>query len=81
MTAAQQAREAAGLSIEQAACDAGCCTDYLRRIETGRGTCSYPLAMRLARLYRVSANVFLMKSREPSNTTRKESKREKSPTR
>jgi transcriptional regulator with XRE-family HTH domain len=59
MTSAAQAREAAGFTLEQAAKKARICTSYLRAIEKGRGTCSYPLAMRLSRLYRCSANVFL----------------------
>lgn len=59
MTPAIQARQQAGLTLEQAAKQARIGIPYLRAIEKGRGACSYPLAMRLSRLYRCSANVFL----------------------
>lgn len=60
MSEAANARNRAGLTIEDAAQKARVCTQYLRGIERGRGTyCSYPLALRLARLYGCSANVFL----------------------
>jgi transcriptional regulator with XRE-family HTH domain len=55
---AAQAREAAGFTIEEAAKRARVCVAYLRRIERN-GSCSFPLAMRLSRLYQCSANVFL----------------------
>jgi transcriptional regulator with XRE-family HTH domain len=62
MTAAAIARMKAGLSLEEAAKRARVCSAYLRRIERSGG-CSYPLAVRLARLYRCSANVFLYRSK------------------
>jgi ribosome-binding protein aMBF1 (putative translation factor) len=57
-----EARIGAGLDIETVAKKVGCSTAYLRRIENGRGTCSYPLARKLIRLYGCSLNVFLTKS-------------------
>lgn len=62
MTPSQAARKAAGLSLEAAAKQAGCSPDYLRRVERNGG-CSLPLAQRLSRLYRCSANVFITKQR------------------
>ena len=61
MTPAAQAREKVKMTQEQAAKQARICVSYLRRIERSGG-CSYPLATRLARIYRCSANVFLMKT-------------------
>ena len=58
MSEATSARNRAGLTLEDAACQVRVCVSYLRRVERS-GDCSYPLAMRLARLYRCSANVFL----------------------
>jgi DNA-binding XRE family transcriptional regulator len=55
---AQEMREAAGLTIEQAAKKAGVCKAYLRRIELhGKAPCV--LASKLAHLYRCSIEVFL----------------------
>jgi transcriptional regulator with XRE-family HTH domain len=56
----RQTREGAGFSIEEAAQRVGCSAKYLRRIEAG-GTVSWPLAQRLARLYRASEKIFLTK--------------------
>lgn len=66
MTSLASAREAESLSIEEIARRAEISVEYLKRIENGianGGGCSisYPLALRLARLYRQSANVFLTK--------------------
>jgi hypothetical protein len=75
MSPARQAREKAGLGLEETARSARICVAYLRRVERSGG-CSYPLALRLARLYRCSASVFLLKGgglperskREPAGT-------------
>lgn len=69
MSPAAQARQSAGFSIEEAARQAGCSTGYLRRIERSGGS-SYPLAQRLSRLYRCSANLFLMRSSGQADTKR-----------
>lgn len=61
MTPAMLARQATGLSVEEAARRAHICTAYLRTIER-RGGASYGLAIRLARLYGCSANLFLYHS-------------------
>ncbi len=53
-----EARERAGLSLEDAAKKARVCARYLRDIER-RGGAGYGLAMRLSRLYGCSANLFL----------------------
>lgn len=58
MTPAESARISAGLSVEQAARRARVCPQYLRAVER-RGGASYGLAMRLAAIYGVSANVFV----------------------
>lgn len=58
MTLLRQARLSAGLTIEAAARSTRVSVDYLRRIELS-GDCSYPLAMRLSRVYSCSANVFI----------------------
>ena len=58
-----QARETAQLTVEQAARQARICPAYLRRIER-HGGATYVLAMRLARLYSCSANLFLYPSTE-----------------
>lgn len=70
MSPAQRARVNAALTIEEAARRARVCVSYLRRVERS-GDCSYVLAMRLARLYRCSANVFLytMKGSETPTTS------------
>ena len=64
-TPAQAAREQAGLTLTEAARRARVCPAYLRRIENSGG-CSYPLACRLAKLYRCSANVFLQGRVKPT---------------
>lgn len=71
MSEAASARNRAGLSLEDAARRARICVSYLRRVERS-GDCSYVLAMRLARLYRCSANVFLytMKGSETPTTSK-----------
>src|SRR5579872_7232393 len=58
ITPAVAARQTAGLNLEEAAKKAQICPAYLRAVER-RGGASYVLAMRLARLYGCSANVFL----------------------
>lgn len=58
MSEAASARDRAGLTLEDAARRARIGVSYLRQVERS-GDCSYVLAMRLARLYRCSANVFL----------------------
>lgn len=58
---ARQAREAAGLSAEQAARRARVSESYLRRAE--RCGCSYILAQRLAPLYGCPIDLFLPKPR------------------
>lgn len=58
MNPAADARKRAGLELSEAAKRARVCVSYLRRVERS-GDCSYVLAMRLSRLYRCSANVFL----------------------
>lgn len=60
---AAQAREAARLTVEQAARQVRICPAYLRRIER-HGGATYALAMRLARLYGCSANLFLYPTSE-----------------
>jgi hypothetical protein len=65
MTPATRAREAVGLTLDQAAKQARICSSYLRSVER-RGGASYPLALRLSRLYQCSANVFLIKGGETS---------------
>ncbi len=55
---ASQARQAARLSVEQAARLARVCPAYLRRVER-RGGASYPLARRLSRLYGCPISCFL----------------------
>jgi len=62
MTPARLAREAAGLSLEEAAKRARVCVAYLRAIER-HGGASYGLAVRLSRLYGCSANVFLYRAK------------------
>lgn len=79
MTPAAQARQKAGLELAEAARQAGCCERYLRRIERSGG-CSFPLAQRLARLYRCSANVFLMKMKQGSETPEQKKQQEKQQT-
>ncbi len=60
MSPIRQARENAGLSLEEVAHRLGRSVDYLRQVEGG-GRCSFRLGMRLAYLYKCSANVFLTK--------------------
>lgn len=67
MSEAASARQRAGLSLEDAAKQARVCVQYLRRVERS-GDCSYVLAMRLARLYRCSANVFLYTTKKGRET-------------
>ncbi len=67
MTPAERARHCANLTIEEAAHRARVCVQYLRRVERS-GDCSYVLAMRLARLYRCSANVFLYTTKKGRET-------------
>lgn len=62
MSEAVVARERVGLSIQEAARRARVCVPYLRAVER-RGGASYVLAMRLARLYRCSATMFLYGTR------------------
>jgi len=69
MSEAACAREAAGFSLEQATQSARICPAYLRRIERSGG-CSYPLAMRLSRLYRCSANVFIYSNKGSETPTK-----------
>jgi hypothetical protein len=74
MSEAAGARSRAGLTIEDAARQARVCVAYLRRVERS-GDCSYPLAMRLSRLYRCSANVFLYtKGSETPKTSKRSQK-------
>ncbi len=54
------AREAAGLTLADAARSVGIQPDYLRRIER-RGQAPYVLAQKLSRSYRCSAMVFAQK--------------------
>jgi hypothetical protein len=54
------AREAAGLTLTDAARSVGIQPDYLRRIER-RGQAPYVLAQKLSRRYRCSAMVFAKK--------------------
>lgn len=63
MLSAVQARQDAGLSLQQAAKLARVCPAYLRRVEK-HGDAPYVLAMRLARLYSCSANIFLFVPQE-----------------
>ena len=58
------AREAAGLSIGDAARKARISIAYLRQVE--RGGAPYRLARRLARLYGCSANVFIKRRQRQS---------------
>ena len=58
MTLATEAREAAGLTLAQAARRARVGTAYLRRIER-HGAAPYVLAVRLAGLYGCRMDVFL----------------------
>jgi len=67
MTPARSAREAAGLSIEEAAKRTRVCVAYLRAVER-HGGASYGLAMRLSRLYGCSANIFLYHASKGSET-------------
>jgi len=62
MTPATHAREAAGLTLDQAAKQARICSSYLRAVER-RGGASYVLAMSLTRIYGCSANVFILKNK------------------
>ncbi|MEP6757368.1 MAG: hypothetical protein ABJA67_17830 [Chthonomonadales bacterium] len=55
---AEKARISAGLSLTQAANLARVCPKYLLAVER-RGGASYRLATRLAKIYGVSANLFL----------------------
>jgi hypothetical protein len=73
MTEAAQARAQAGLALEDAAKRAHVCTSYLRAVEI-RGGASYSLALRLARLYGSSANIFLYGRRDAhqSNHSRRQ---------
>ena len=64
------AREAAGLTLTDAARSVGICPDYLRRIER-RGQAPYVLAEKLSRRYRCSALVFAQKLVAGSLTTTK----------
>lgn len=57
-TAAQYARESAGLTLDQAAKRARVGRSYLRAIEL-HGGASYVLAMRLSHLYHCSIHVFI----------------------
>ena len=68
MTPAANARIRAGLDLSEAASRARVCVSYLRRVEKS-GDCSYALAMRLARLYRCSANVFLYSTKGSETPT------------
>lgn len=58
MTLARKARKAVGLTLEEAARQAGLSVSTVRRMETLGGG-SYAHAVRLSRVYRTSANVFL----------------------
>lgn len=58
LTAARQARERAGLTLEEAAKRAHCSVAYLRRLEL-QGGVSWVMGMRLAHLYGCSCQVFL----------------------
>ncbi len=67
MTPSAQARQDAGLSVPEAARRVRVSPAYLRRIEI-HGDAPYVLAVRLANLYRCSANLFLYASTAPSKT-------------
>lgn len=58
MTKAARAREAAGLSLEQAARRARICPAYLRHVE--RNGAGYALAQRLSRIYQCPIDCFLV---------------------
>lgn len=74
MTLAAQAREAAGLSVQEAARRAHITEGYLRRIES-KGA-PYMLARRLAALYECRVDVFLpRKTSTPAKRKRKEAVR------
>ena len=57
-TAAQRARESAGLTLKQAAKRARVGEPYLRQVEL-HGGASYVFAVRLSSLYHCSIHVFL----------------------
>ncbi len=57
-TPARAAREATGMSIEEAAARLRVSVDYLQRVER-TGTPSYYLALRLANIYRAGVQTFL----------------------
>lgn len=67
MTPAEEARYKAGFTIAEAAQRARVSPKYLRAIERNGG-CAYSLAMRLARLYRANATVFLTRPLERAET-------------
>lgn len=62
-TAAQLAREDAGLTIEEAAKKARISVGYLRQVE--RTSACYTLACRLSRLYDCDMKVFLPQRKVP----------------
>jgi transcriptional regulator with XRE-family HTH domain len=57
-TKAQAAREAAGLSVDQAAKRARLCSRYVRQLEL-HGRAPLPTAQVLARIYRCPVTLFL----------------------
>lgn len=68
VTPSTHAREAAGLTLEQAAQRARVGIKYLSRVEK-HGGASYTLAQRLCVIYRCSLNVFLFNGGERESAT------------
>lgn len=66
---AAQARQKAGLTLQEAADRARVCVDYLRRLEK-LGGFSWPLAQRLARVYGCGPEIFLTRSGRQTPTRR-----------
>ncbi len=62
------AREAAGLTLEEAALRARISTNYLMRVER-HGGASYSLAQRLCVIYGCSLNIFLFTGGQRKSTT------------
>lgn len=61
MSPVAHARTLRGLSLQEAATQAGISVGYLRKIERNGSCASYPLARRLAWLYGCSLNLFVTK--------------------
>jgi len=68
MTGPEQARESAGLSVEQAAARARIAFSYLRRIERQGGGAPFVLAQRLSRLYGCPLDTFLSRKEARKRT-------------